>query len=201
MSLEQFFKLRFRVGISVADANGKALAVDDGLCEIFGRPREELMTAGIFDRISHPDDLARERPLLQALLAGDRDGYTIVKRYQHANGEEIRGLVDVVLVRTETGNPQKAVGLVVAEAKHTAGDQQPDETIGTYISRLRRERGLSLRDLDLGAGLTWAAVSRLERDLRQPTVRSLMELARVFDVRFIVDGDGVHGIAVTDDDC
>jgi PAS domain S-box-containing protein len=201
MSLEQFFKLRFRVGISVADANGKALAVDDGLCEIFGRTREELMSAGIFDRISHPDDLAREKPLLHDLLAGRRDGYTIIKRYQRADGEEIRGLVDVVLVRTPTGDPQKAVGLVVAEAKHTVGDQQPSETVGAYIGRLRRERGLSLRELELGTGLTWAAVSRLERGERQPTLRSLMELARVFGVRFVIDGDGVHGIALTDDDC
>jgi len=114
-TLEQFFKLNFRVGIVEADVNDPhvALTVNDNLCRFFDRSREELMRPGIFASISDPDDLEREEPMMRALLGGERDNYGLVKRYTRPDGETIRGYVNVELIRDEGGDPAKTVGMVV----------------------------------------------------------------------------------------
>ena len=51
-----------------------------------------------------------------------------------------------------------------------------DETIGQRLRRLRKERGLPQRDLT-GPGVSHAYVSRIEADLRTPSVKAIRKLA------------------------
>ena len=57
------------------------------------------------------------------------------------------------------------------------GDQRRGETIGQRLRRLRRERGLSLRDLE-EPGVSYAFISRIEAGDRKPSLRSIRALAR-----------------------
>ncbi|MGD0166945.1 MAG: helix-turn-helix transcriptional regulator [Gaiellaceae bacterium] len=52
----------------------------------------------------------------------------------------------------------------------------PDETIGQRLRRLRKERGLAQRELT-GPGVSHAYVSRIEADLRTPSVKAIRKLA------------------------
>lgn len=52
----------------------------------------------------------------------------------------------------------------------------PDETVGERLRRLRRERGLSQRELS-APGISYAYISRIEAGARQPSVKALRKLA------------------------
>jgi len=51
-----------------------------------------------------------------------------------------------------------------------------NETIGRRLRRLRKERGLAQREL-IGPGVSHAYVSRIEADLRTPSVKAIRKLA------------------------
>ena len=51
-----------------------------------------------------------------------------------------------------------------------------DETIGARIKRLRKERGLSQRDLS-SPGISYAYISRIEANARTPSVKALRKIA------------------------
>jgi transcriptional regulator with XRE-family HTH domain len=55
------------------------------------------------------------------------------------------------------------------------------ETVGQRVRRLRRDAGLSQREL-AGPGVSYAYISRIEGDARKPSVKALRVLARKLDV-------------------
>lgn len=57
----------------------------------------------------------------------------------------------------------------------------PEETIGQRLRRLRRERGLSQREL-ASPGVSYAYISRIEGGARRPSVKALRMLARKLGV-------------------
>ena len=56
-----------------------------------------------------------------------------------------------------------------------------EETIGQRLKRLRRERGLSQREL-ASPGVSYAYISRIEGGARRPSVKALRMLARKLGV-------------------
>jgi len=56
-----------------------------------------------------------------------------------------------------------------------------DETFGQRLKRLRQAKGLSQRDL-AEPGITFAYISRLEADKRNPSIKALRKLAPKLDV-------------------
>jgi transcriptional regulator with XRE-family HTH domain len=57
-----------------------------------------------------------------------------------------------------------------------AGNESGVETVGQRLRRLRRERGLSQRDL-ASPGVSYAYISRIEAGARRPSVKALRQLA------------------------
>src|SRR4051795_8957920 len=55
------------------------------------------------------------------------------------------------------------------------------ETVGQRLRRLRRERGLSQREL-ASPGVSYAYISRIEAGARRPSVKALRKLARKLGV-------------------
>lgn len=163
-TLEQFFQLRFRVGVVVADKDGRAVGVNDDLCAIFGRSKEEMLSSTVFDRVSHPADRQVEQPLLDDLLAGRRDRYMLPKRFTRSDGEPINGLVDVALIRDRDGSPATAVGTVY-ECKQ-AGDAVYEELRRLLAWRDFLEAELASTNAGLAlAALTLSEQGRTRREL------------------------------------
>ena len=50
----------------------------------------------------------------------------------------------------------------------TAGNQQPEESLGQRIQRLRRHRGLSQRQVAAQLGIDFTYLSKLENDRGEP---------------------------------
>src|SRR3546814_19030991 len=68
--------------------DGAFLRVNNALCELVGRHQADLL-ARTFQDITHPDDLAADVALLDALLIGERLDYPIDKRYLRPDGSEV----------------------------------------------------------------------------------------------------------------
>ncbi|WKB53608.1 PAS domain S-box protein [Eleftheria terrae] len=93
-----------QVGIAHVDLQGRLLDANPRLCQMLGRPAEELRQLR-FHEISHADDLPRDLALLEELLAGQRASYALDKRFLRPDGSVVWTLLTVGLVRDAAGRP------------------------------------------------------------------------------------------------
>jgi PAS domain S-box-containing protein len=73
------------VGIAEADENGKLLRVNDSLCRITGRSREELLGLNFSD-YTHPEDRAGDAELYAKQAGGEIPNYSLRKRGVRPDG-------------------------------------------------------------------------------------------------------------------
>ena len=88
---EERFRAAFEsaaIGIEELDLEGHFLLGNPKLAEILGMSREEIY-ALTYTQITHPEDIAREQPLMDQLLAGERPSYTIEKRFLRRDGHPV----------------------------------------------------------------------------------------------------------------
>lgn len=92
------------IGKSVTAPDGKLLRVNAAFGAMLGYSVEELQTIS-FASITHPDDLAESRECIRALLAGERDVWTMEKRYLAKDGRHVWTRVTTRLQRGEVQSP------------------------------------------------------------------------------------------------
>jgi PAS domain S-box-containing protein len=90
------------VGIGQVAADGQFLMVNAALCRMLGYEESELRGKKVHE-IIHPDDLARETVLLDAMQRGDQPQYAIEKRYLHRDGSAVWVNVNTSAVRDSAG--------------------------------------------------------------------------------------------------
>ncbi len=103
------------VGITQCDLDGRFMRANPRMAEILGYERHELENAS-FQARTHPDDLPRNLERMRETLAGERNSYTMEKRYIRKYGTHRWARVTVVLVRDDAGAPQYFI--TVAEDIH-----------------------------------------------------------------------------------
>lgn len=104
---ERRFSQAFRfaaIGMALVLPDGRFLQVNDALCSMLGYNADEMLVA-TFQDITHPDDLAGDLALVQAVLAGERLSFHLEKRYIHRDGRVVHTQLSVSLVRDEHGEP------------------------------------------------------------------------------------------------
>lgn len=74
-------------GIAERDLGGRLIRVNERLCQILGRSREELLGASIHD-LTHPEDRARSEGAFRKLLV-DGQPFNIEKRYVQSDGTPV----------------------------------------------------------------------------------------------------------------
>ncbi len=128
------------VGLALVAPDGTWLPVNDALCSIVGYSREEL-TSMTFQDITHPDDLDADLSLLEEVLAGDRVGYQMEKRYLRPVGGTVWALLSVSLVRADDGNPLHFISQVQDISERTRLEDElrrlatRDDLTGLYNRR------------------------------------------------------------------
>lgn len=73
------------IGIAEADADGRLLRVNDAICKMLGRSREELLTVTFFD-YTLEDDREDDRALYARQIRGELDSYALRKRAVRPDG-------------------------------------------------------------------------------------------------------------------
>jgi len=99
------------VGIARVAPDGSWLESNDRLCEIVGYTKSELL-ASSFQAMTHPDDLNKDLALLEQTLRGDRNSYSMEKRYIKKDGECIWANLTVSLVRDNQGEPLYFISVI-----------------------------------------------------------------------------------------
>jgi diguanylate cyclase (GGDEF)-like protein/PAS domain S-box-containing protein len=128
------------VGIALVAPDGTWLRVNDALCRIVGRERDELY-GGTFQDITHPEDLDADLALLEQTLAGERSGYQMEKRYLRPDGTVVWALLSVSLVRDPAGAPLHFISQVldISERKRLEAELSRlatrDDLTGLYNRR------------------------------------------------------------------
>ena len=78
---------------------------------ILGRPCQPF---------THPEDHERELPMLEAVLRGESDGYTIEKRYERADGSFVWANLALASIRDDDGAPTQLLAVIEDISSGTA---------------------------------------------------------------------------------
>jgi PAS domain S-box-containing protein len=73
------------VGIAEADADGRLLRVNDAICKMLGRSREQLLSMTFRD-YTHPEDAAEDAALYARQVSGELGSYVLRKRAIRSDG-------------------------------------------------------------------------------------------------------------------
>ena len=99
------------VGIAHVSTECKWLLVNQRLCAIVGYTKEEFLNL-TFQKITHPDDLAKDLVLMKKLLLGKVNNYSMEKRYVRKDGSLTWINLTVSLVRDRSGKPDYFISVV-----------------------------------------------------------------------------------------
>jgi diguanylate cyclase (GGDEF)-like protein/PAS domain S-box-containing protein len=173
---EQRFRATFdraAVGIAHTGLDGSWLLVNQQLCDLYGRTREELMQLR-FQDITHPDDLQADLEQFERLLSGGIDSYSLRKRYMGKDGGLIWANLTVSMVREADGNPQYVIAIVEdVSAQVQAQEQLAHRALHDPLTELPNRTLLSDR--------LQQAILSAQRQLR-PVSLLLMDLDRFKEV-------------------
>jgi len=99
------------VPTALSDLGGRITYVNQAFCDFLGYERAELvgMTVG---QLSASDDHEQERLRGNKILAGQREGFHMEKRYLHKSGEERIGLLSISLIQDAQGVPTSVMAQI-----------------------------------------------------------------------------------------
>jgi PAS domain S-box-containing protein len=162
---EQRFRLAMvnaPIGKALVGLDGRFIEVNDRLCELLGRPREQLL-ALTFQDITHPEDLDTDLGYVAQLLAGTLTHYEMEKRYLHPSGRDVWALLSASLVHDDDGEPLYFIAQIV--------DIGARRRATLELARAKAELERSNAELERFASVA-------AHDLRSPlaTVRGLLDL-------------------------
>ena len=100
------------IGMALVGLDGSWIDVNDRVCELLQRPREELLGL-TFQDITHPDDVDTDVGYAQQLLDGEIAHYEMDKRYLRPSGEVVWALLSGSIVRADDGEPLYFIAQIV----------------------------------------------------------------------------------------
>lgn len=98
-------------GMSHVSLDGRLLRVNRAFCQLVGYTSEELLKMRFAD-ITAPEDIGPDEHLLAQTLAGERERYSLEKRYVHKQGHTVWAQLTVALVRQPNGLPEHFISVV-----------------------------------------------------------------------------------------
>ncbi|MCW5849021.1 MAG: PAS domain S-box protein [Anaerolineae bacterium] len=150
---ERFYQLfsHVGVGITLARRDGSLLDVNPGLCQMLGYSRDELIGRPVFDLI-HPEDRAATLRLVDEVLAGARERYTVERRLLRQDGSPIWVNVAANPVRDAHGRILFAVAMMQDITERKRAEQNRE-----FLSELLAQ----IRPLTDPEAIRWAAIEAL----------------------------------------
>ena len=146
------------VGICHVGLDGSWLRVNRRCCEIIGYSEQELLKLTFAD-VTHPDDVDADWALVNSLIRGDRQTYSMEKRYRSKPGAIVWVNLTVSMVRTEGGEPDYFISVIEDITARKKLEAERDALIATLEERVR-ERTAELEQLSLTDSLTGIANRR-----------------------------------------
>lgn len=136
------------VGLAHVSTDGRFLLVNPRFAELLGYLPQELESMNVW-QISLPEDLPRELSLGKAVLAGQRDDFTIEKRYRRKDGKVFWAQLKASAVRQEGRQVEYLVGVIEDIGPRKRLQAQLKRRTKLYRTLSETNRAIArLRDLD-----------------------------------------------------
>lgn len=130
------------IGIALVSPEGRFLAVNSQLCELFQRDSETLLAMTV-DELTHPDDVAEDLQQIAQCLRGELTRYEMEKRYLLPDGGWLPALLSKALVRDDDGAPVHFVSQVIdMTERRRVEDRLRDAAGRDPLTWLANRRGL-----------------------------------------------------------
>ncbi|GAB2775801.1 hypothetical protein GCM10027275_18690 [Rhabdobacter roseus] len=113
-NIERRFQTAFdnaAMGIAISALSGKIILVNKALFTITGFTQEELYNEN-YETITHPDDIVRNREILDTLREGKASSCQFNKRYIRKDGKVIWVSLNVTLIRGVEGEPDSFFSII-----------------------------------------------------------------------------------------
>jgi len=126
---EQRFRAIFEqaaIGIGLVDLkDARWLAVNEPFCRMLGYT-PEFMRATPWPQITHPQDVNLDLVPFQQMAAGQRDSYSVEKRFVHRDGHPVWARLTLSLVRDAQGRPDYEIAIIenIDDRKRAEGQLQ-----------------------------------------------------------------------------
>jgi diguanylate cyclase (GGDEF)-like protein/PAS domain S-box-containing protein len=122
------------VGMSITMIDGSSM-VNDALCELVGRTREEIAAVTLFS-LFHPEDRTQDFELGTRAFAGEIDGWTREKRMIRSDGVIVWVLETVTMIRDEDGEPVHFLSqcLDIGDRKRAEAERDEAEERATFMA-------------------------------------------------------------------
>jgi len=168
------------VGVALLSTNRQPFTANHALARMLGCPPEALTQAPLAEIID-PDDVEIEDRLFRSLLAGDRESFTLEKRFRRADGSIIWGRLSASLGSRDTGTGAPEIIAVIEDVT----DRKRAEA--ELASRFRRER--------LMRAVSESLVALLPEDMDSRVTDALGMLAQFLavDRAFLYEAKAVDG--------
>ncbi len=159
------------IGVGIVNSEGGMIDCNTALAEMLGYTREELLDLHFVD-FTHPDDLERERQLINELWAGEQPQYRMEKRYIHKHGHVIWVDVAASLYKGKTGDLAFGFAFV----------QDITKRVDAEAERTRAERALRKSEEQLAAIFEHAPIAMMILD-RERRIHKINRSAAAFNER------------------
>ncbi|WP_342646882.1 PAS domain S-box protein [Mucilaginibacter sp. CSA2-8R] len=191
------------IGMALVSLTGGWIKVNTSLCEMLGYMEHNFLQH-TFQDFTHPEDLDKDLKLLQQLLDGKITSYSMEKRYFHATGTVIWALLNVSLIRNESGEPM----YFVSQIKDITERKEDEETIRNQNSRLLNFAHIVSHNLRSHTGnmkmLTDMVLQEQEEEERERMLQMLNEnseniletLDYLNEVVKVHDGAGIEKVSL-----
>lgn len=191
---EHLFTLTFNqssVGMALSSLEGKWLRANPGLERLLGYSEHEMLSR-TWLAMTHPEDLQREQPLFDALIAGQRQDYRLEKRMIRADGTQCWVQLSVTLCQSRTMAPHMiAVFADLTERKQAEAElvrlqqglEQQVQSRTRELSRTVEQLHQEMRERGAMQQQLWQEQRRLQHMLEH-TSNAFLEL----DADFIITG-------------
>ncbi len=145
--LRMFYELPF-LGMAISSPEDKRwLQVNDRLCEILGYSREELLRM-TWAEMTPPGDLERNVALFDELLAGQRSGYRMTKRFVRKDGGIVHAEIDVRAV-CDAGGQVKQLFATIQDVTERRRYEQALQQIQDQMLNAQRIGNMGSWTIDL----------------------------------------------------
>lgn len=113
------------VGMFITGLDGFIAQINEALCRLLGRSREEMAEVDVFATV-HPDDRQADLELGLAAYTGESDGWTREKRLIHRDGSIVWVLETATLIRDDEGKPLHFLSQFVDITARRAAEEERD---------------------------------------------------------------------------
>lgn len=148
---EQFYQSIYDhsgVGIVLADSQRTIRKSNRAFAEMLGYTPEQLVGRSIRE-ISHPDELPANLAFIQAADRGERDSYSLKKRYIHRQGHSVWGQLTATCLRKQDGTPEYFLGMVNDITEQQRAEQKLKESEQQFRTLFQSmAQGVFYRDAD-----------------------------------------------------